>query len=224
MEPWHFNKHVLALKQLKEDIQPSAMTFNQMPFWMRLYHLPYAGKNEETLKQIGSQFGEVIELDKNTIIGATKSIRLKIMLNLQKPLKRGTRVRIGKAEPCWIPATYERLSSFCYWCGRLGHNHKDCEILLDRENINNEEIEVGDLPYRDWMRASPMKVPQGTKPREGSHRDTLRKSLFKQKSIPFGENSKEVEAEIHTTEHEVSELLNSLQKVEVSAKKRKGSA
>lgn len=49
MEPWHFNKHVLVLQKITDEIQPSAMSFNIVPFWIRIYDLPGSGRNEGTL-------------------------------------------------------------------------------------------------------------------------------------------------------------------------------
>ena len=33
----------------------------------------------------------------------------------------------------WITFKYERLPNICYWCGRLDHNDRDCEIWLESE-------------------------------------------------------------------------------------------
>lgn len=156
MEPWHFNKHVLVLKKITDEIQPSAMVFVTTPFWLRIYDLPQVGRNEGTLRQIGTKFGEFIKLDVNTITGITRSVRMKVRINLGKPLKRGTRIRIGNVEPCWLPVTYERLPSFCYWCGLLGHTHKDCSNVQDKEEQGEVKTD-SDLPYGEWMGASPMK-------------------------------------------------------------------
>lgn len=40
MEPWQLNKHVLVLRRMTDETQPSAMVFNRAPFWMRIYDLP----------------------------------------------------------------------------------------------------------------------------------------------------------------------------------------
>lgn len=216
-EPWHFNKHVLALKPLQADIQPSAMQFDTVPFWMRIYDLPLMGKSEPILQQIGSRFGEVIEIDKTTMNGITRSVRLKIMLNLDKPLKRGTKVQIGKTAPCWIPATYERLPSFCYWCGKLGHNHKDCEKLLEKEESEGT-VDVEKLPYGDWLRSSPMKISQGQTNSNSTNREELRKSLFPTPPQHTKADVQQTNEEYQSTEQQVSELLTSLKRVEVSGR------
>lgn len=96
----------------------------------------------------------MIDIDKNTTSSITRSIRMKVEIQLSKPLKRGIKVRIGTSEPCWLPITYERLPYFCYYCGRLGHTHKDCDQVEESE----EEVTEDKLPYGDFMRASPMKM------------------------------------------------------------------
>lgn len=148
MEPWHFNKHALVLKQASEVSQPSELQFDTIPFWIRLYDLPFIGRDEKTSRIIGGRFGEVMEIDKNTIGGMTKSIRLRVRIRIDKPVKRGTKIKLGNTTPCWIPITYERMPSFCYWCGMLGHLHKDCEQLRENED-RDESIEESEMPYGD---------------------------------------------------------------------------
>lgn len=91
MEPWHFNKHILVLKQITKDVQPSAMKFDEVPMWVRVYDLPINGKNADTIKQIGGRIGKVIEIDKETISSITRSVRIKVGIHLNKPLRRGLR-------------------------------------------------------------------------------------------------------------------------------------
>lgn len=132
MEPWSFNKHILVLRALASDEQPSMMKFDRAPCWIRLYDIPMMGREEGCLKQIGQRFGGFVELDNTTTTGLAHSIRMKVLLNLNNALKRGTKIKVGNAEPCWIPITYERISSFCYWCGKLGHTHRDCDSFYER--------------------------------------------------------------------------------------------
>lgn len=98
MEPWSFNKHILVLTPLASDIQPSLMKFDKSPCWIRLYDIPVMARERNVLKQIGNRFGEFIEMDETTLSGIGRSVRLKVMLNLNNPLKRGTKIRMGSAE------------------------------------------------------------------------------------------------------------------------------
>lgn len=121
MEPWQFNKHILVLNPISGDIQPSLQKFDSCPFWIRLYDIPVRGRGEVTLRQIGMRFGVVKEIDSSTTTGIARSVRMKVVIGLTKPLRRGTKIKIGNSEPCWVPITYERLPSFCYWCGKLAY-------------------------------------------------------------------------------------------------------
>lgn len=225
MEPWHFNKHVLVLKQRTDEIQPSAMKFNTIPFWIRIYDLPKIRRTELTLRQIGSRFGEVLEVDSSTLSGITRSVRVKVMINLEKPIKRGTKIQIGKADPCWLPAAYERLPSFCYWCGLLGHTHKDCLKYQDMEDEGNVVPEA-ELPYGESLRASPWKKDMIMSENGAVNREALRKSLFskpipiRSETRPMKETKMGTEAEKNATASELSELLNVFEKVEVSGNKK----
>ncbi|XP_058727315.1 uncharacterized protein LOC131598755 [Vicia villosa] len=71
-----------------------------------------------------------------------------------------------------------RLPTFCFVCGRLGHQMKDCESLEDLSEEGFEEIEEQDLNYGQWLRASPLpKVSEDQKKRDSSS-SICSKSLF----------------------------------------------
>lgn len=148
-------------------------------------------------------------------------MRIKVKINLEKPIKRGTKIRFGDSNPIWLPVTYERLPSFCYWCGKLGHTHRDCLQVHEKED-KGEILEEADFPYGDWMRASPLKaamVMNTSKERE--KKEHSRRNLFQNgeqgnEQHEMGEeDNKRVDLE---TDNQVNALLNSLEKVEVSPK------
>lgn len=217
MEPWHFNKHILVLKPIAENIQPSAMQFNTTPIWVRIYDLPFTGRNNETLKQIGSRIGEVLEIDKEMSDGMTRSVRLKIEIQLDKPLKRGIKVRIGKADPVGVTISYERLPSFCYCCGKLGHTHKDCD------KTEEADIAEDDMPYGDFMRASPLKLSRVMGENRDTTRDKFRKSLFEGdtgvRTLKEDKDKYNSKKNVDKVPYEtVAELMSDLEKVKFEGK------
>lgn len=222
MEPWHFNKHILVLNKISNDIQPSMMKFSRTPFWMRLYDVPMRGRGEATIRQIGGRFGEVVEIDETTTNGIARSIRVKILLDLDKPLKRGTKVRVGIDEPCWIPVTYERLPSFCYWCGLLGHTYKDCDRLFEKEETDGKIVEE-QLPFGEWMKASPLKIVQITPDRGVEAKWDRRRNLFPRDNMVTENAQDHEEADtgsksLQKDSEQIDILLQSLEKCEVGKK------
>lgn len=61
----------------------------------------------------------------------------------------------------WIHFKYERLSTFCFVCGILGHSDKDCDVVYANPY---KEVEKA---YSPWLRATMKnmknKVNAGTK-------------------------------------------------------------
>ena len=43
---------------------------------------------------------------------------------------------------------YERLPIFCYWCGKLDYDDKDCSLWID----SNESLELEERQYGPWLR------------------------------------------------------------------------
>ncbi|KAK6142487.1 hypothetical protein DH2020_022835 [Rehmannia glutinosa] len=155
MEPWQYDKNILVLKRLDSGVQPSSLNFDFVPFWIRIYDLPIAGRQTTVLRAIGNRCGQFLEVDPKTLDRVDRSIRIKILLDTTKPLKRRTKIVVGNGQPIWVQIKYERLPSFCYICGCLGHIKRDCEVVEDREEINS--LAESELPFGDELRASPMK-------------------------------------------------------------------
>jgi hypothetical protein len=51
---------------------------------------------------------------------------------------------------------YERLSNFCFACGKIGHQMKECEEVDDVDENNYNDIEEKSQAFGPWLRASPL--------------------------------------------------------------------
>ena len=51
----------------------------------------------------------------------------------------------------WISFKYERLPNLCYWCGRLTHDDRDCELWIDSEGT----LKVEQREFGPQLRAPP---------------------------------------------------------------------
>ena len=80
---------------------------------------------------IGRTMGEVEEVDvsaTDNLLG--KYIRVRVRIDITQALCRGRLINFGGSEPVWVGFKYERLPIFCYWCGKLNHDEKDCGMWL----------------------------------------------------------------------------------------------
>ena len=60
-----------------------------------------------------------------------RCIRIRFAIDIEQPLCRGRYADLGGSDPQWISFQYERLPIFCYWCGCLNHDERDCKLWTD---------------------------------------------------------------------------------------------
>ena len=58
----------------------------------------------------------------------------------------------------WVGIKYERLPNFCYWCGKVIHGDRDCEMWL----CSKSRLQKEDQQYGDWLRADSVRVVRKT--------------------------------------------------------------
>lgn len=129
--PWSFDKYLVAIHKLGEEEQIQNICFDKVSFWVQLHDIPTRRMTRETDEKIGRMLGEIEEVD----IPATanllgKFIRVRVKMDITKPLCQGRLIKFGGPTPVWVSFQYERLPIFCYWCGKLNHDEKDCGIWL----------------------------------------------------------------------------------------------
>lgn len=144
--PWTFDQSLVILQEIEDDIQASAITMSICPFWIRLYNLPMRSRSDAQIRLIGWCLGEVLELDSDGI-GREKSARIRVLLDVTKPLRRVQCIALKNGSTALIEIKYERLSMFCYACCNIGDIERDC--LKSHEEEREEEKR-----WVSWLRAS----------------------------------------------------------------------
>ena len=57
----------------------------------------------------------------------------------------------AKVNERWISFKYKKLPNFCYWCGLISHDGKDCNLWLARKETGHAEP----TEHGPWLRAMP---------------------------------------------------------------------
>lgn len=112
-------------------------------------------------------------------------LRFRVLINLEKPLKKGTFLKSKEGIEFKVCFKFERLLDFCYRCGRVGHLIKDCW-----EKAQGDDGESETLTYGSWLRASPLRGRQ-KETRDG------RKNLFNCKMIFKPENNENGQSQVN---------------------------
>lgn len=71
---------------------------------------------------------------------------MKIEIDTSLPLKAGFRWVNEQGQDKWDNIKYERLSDYCYDCGRLGHTYQTCV-----EDVVMSDIKHGFPLYGSWL-------------------------------------------------------------------------
>ena len=178
LSPWSFDKYLLILHKLVRGEAVKDIKFDRSPFWIQLHGLPTMCQTKEVGMSVGVTLGEVVKVDANGkgfCLG--NCLRIRVILDVSLPLCRGRKVRLGEYGLKWVDFRYERLPIFCYLCGKVDHDERDClQWIRSNVTLRTEEKQFG-----PWLRALPEK---NQKPQLVM--------AEKQGEIRFGEGGKEI--------------------------------
>ena len=154
-EPWTFDKHLVIMSRYDNKSSLQDIKFEKTKLWVQLNGIPIKYMTIEATKKIGSVMGEVFAPTDPKIFDGDQFIRIQVSIDLSLPLCHGRLISVGAGgKQVWISFKYERLPNLCYWCGRLTHDDRDCELWIDSEGtLTLEQREFG--PY---LRAPPFVV------------------------------------------------------------------
>lgn len=147
-EPWWFEKKVLVLCEINGREQSSAIKPHKTPFWVQVYDVPFILRSNAVVKHIGNTIGEFLDWENKGDEKWGSFLRIRVLMDLEKPLKKGTMLKNKNEAVYKINFKYESLFDFCYYCGRVGHLVKDCTA---KENEDDSEMPCY---FGPWMRAS----------------------------------------------------------------------
>jgi hypothetical protein len=124
--PWTFDGNLVSLADF-DGLKPVAeLEFEKVPFWVRMYDLPLACMSKAMGFRIGASVGEVLEVDADDEgVGWGEYLRVRIVLDLTKPLSRGRRLKL-RDRSIWITFKYEKIPRFCFNCGVIQHGSRGC--------------------------------------------------------------------------------------------------
>ena len=154
LSPWSFDKYLLVLHKLAYGEAVQDIKFDRTPFWIQIHGLPTMCQTKTVGMSIGATLGEVEKVDANgSGFRLGSFLRIRVQLDITKPLCRGRKVRLGEHGMKWVEFKYERLPIFCYLCGMIDHDERDClQGFRSKETPRPEEKQFG-----PWLRANPDK-------------------------------------------------------------------
>ncbi|KAG8488097.1 hypothetical protein CXB51_018795 [Gossypium anomalum] len=126
-------------KGISMDVQQSPVSFIEAPIGRRSFTGP-------------TGYGEFMEYDGSNLgKGIMNYLRVRVRIDVRRPLKRRKRI-LFNGNCTYVSFRYDRLSLFCFYCGRLGHNDSFCEAKMELG------VEVADMGWDLSLRAQSRRV------------------------------------------------------------------
>jgi hypothetical protein len=144
--PWIFRNSWLIVKPWDREIDPRTLDFDHAPIWIQLWGLPPHCKTKAMGRQLGALMGDVEESEFYEYPGKQMIIKIKVAINVHKPITSGIHLSNPTDGTCWVDFRYEKLPQVCFQCGLLGHSDKLCR----NQALNIETL----APLGPWIRST----------------------------------------------------------------------
>ena len=144
--PWHFDRALIILTEPKGIGEVSKQAFTHVPFWVQIRNIPMACMERDFLQELGGMIGKVEEIETNENGDCFGEFaRIRISINIIQPLKKILFLKKEGETDIPMPVVYERLPDFCFYCGIIGHQFKECAQYQGQPKE--------DLSFGMWMKA-----------------------------------------------------------------------
>jgi hypothetical protein len=156
--PWTLKGAHLNLQEWRPDLTWEEVDFSWPTFWIQVHGLPPCWQNKENLERIGGKAGRVKEVDSvgENICQGRRFIRIRVDVNITKPLLPGFFLPRPGLNDLWINLKYEKLPDTCFNYGLLDHDGRTCGINPLKQS---NQFGVKFLAYGQWMRTENFLIP-----------------------------------------------------------------
>jgi hypothetical protein len=144
--PWIFRNSWLIVKPWDRETNPQTLDFDHVPIWIQLWGLPTHCKTKLMGASLGALMGTVEASEFYEYPGKKVIIKIKVNINVYKPITSGIHVGNPNDGNCWVDYRYEKLPLVCFKCGLVGHADTLCR---------NPPMILGTLaPLGTWIRST----------------------------------------------------------------------
>ncbi|KAI0516022.1 hypothetical protein KFK09_008694 [Dendrobium nobile] len=125
-DPWYVNGNIVGMDRWTASFSPTSFKELIAPIWIRMPNLPLQCWDEVNVCRIASMVGYPYLIDRNMFQWSRREFaRVCVRVKLDEQLPLGVWVE-GELGKFYQNIEYERLPTFCFKCGKLGHLREEC--------------------------------------------------------------------------------------------------
>ncbi|PPS17002.1 hypothetical protein GOBAR_AA03582 [Gossypium barbadense] len=103
------------------DLGDKRWSLHHTLFWVQIHDLSPGLMSKTMARRFGAFLGEFLDYDTRIpSMGVQRFMQVRVRINVQLPLRRKKKVLLGERF-YYARFQYEKLSLFCFICGKLGH-------------------------------------------------------------------------------------------------------
>lgn len=144
--PWHFDRALIVLQEPKGIGSIKKQSFSHASFWIQIHNVPLMCMDTSIIRELGARVRRVEDIGTNAhgeCFG--EFVRIRVSVDITKPLKKLIVLKQEGEEDIPMPVVYERLPDFCFCCGCIGHQFRECTEYRGQQKE--------DLPFGPWLKA-----------------------------------------------------------------------
>lgn len=104
-------------------------------FWIQVYNVPVGFRSERVCRDVGNHLGAYESYDPWNFDGSNKLfLRVRAQVNVRKPLKKHMKLRKVSGDWFLINFKNEKLPTFCFICGLIGHGKMFCKDQYEKKD------------------------------------------------------------------------------------------
>uniref|UniRef100_A0A0A9A291 CCHC-type domain-containing protein n=1 Tax=Arundo donax TaxID=35708 RepID=A0A0A9A291_ARUDO len=167
-------------------------------------------------QKLGSWIGKVVKVEADEDgWGWGEFLRIKVQLDISKPLIRGLWIRLDEEIECnglrsirhFFIVKYEKLPNFCYICGKIGHIEEECERKLEKGEKRQYGAFLLASPYRRQKGSGSLAAPNYHDFSSQSEHSGIKSSQSGEKSVKRSEQGNVKWKKTNVFEEEVASPL-----------------
>jgi len=141
---WTYDNANLVIQKISPGEVAKDVLLNNMEISIQVHGLPCGYVSEKIGAGCGAFLGELREYDSKNWVHS-KYMRIRVEININQPLKRDMKLRTNNGKCVTVYFKYEKLGTFCFRCGVLGHTYKSCPMIYDEEADNGVRLWSNEL-------------------------------------------------------------------------------
>ncbi|XP_072058073.1 uncharacterized protein [Arachis hypogaea] len=149
--PYLFKDFVLHIQRWVPKTDRVTQEINKYLVWIQFWWFPKYYKTTKVGRKLGNKIGIVLDVGLFNVKGReTRIVKAKVDMNAGKRVKDCLKVAKPDKTMIKIILRYEKAGTICTYCARIGHEHGNCPVLLEKNNNKKQAQDMVD----EWIKAT----------------------------------------------------------------------